>query len=247
MFKSTHPFLLGVTALLCAAAVAPLALAAPDAPDAPAATVKSKPSKLIVKLRPKKITVIAKRRMDRAAPLGIKAVVIDEPNLQDGTISVVTERNEFATIATGMGTRFARGYQLAGLNNIHTGYTVRCLGAWDQDGFQYQATSVALGNSVRDTDVIARINAACQNIGKARKGGGFGQSLVTMIPPTALPKAVNIYTGESEPLAPSPIPASLVPTQTPPAPVSPATIPPQPGQLPASPQTVPALPTVPIP
>ncbi|MBC8142729.1 MAG: hypothetical protein H7Y38_14985 [Armatimonadetes bacterium] len=250
---TTRPFLVG--AILCAVAhlIPTSANAAPDAtrpvpdPNVPKpVTVKTKknsPRNTVVILKPRK-------RMDIARPMGVKAVVIDEPNLQTGTVSVVTDKNEFATISTGMGTRIARGSGLASLGNVHVGYTLRCYGAWDQDGFQYQASRIALGNSVSETTLISRINAACENIGKARKGGGFGQANVAMSSQTALPKALGIATGAT-PV--TPVPAELVPGNTNPAmpapvpgtapapvPVDPATVPP------TTPNTVPVVPNAPV-
>lgn len=244
-------------AILCAlCAFVPAANAAPDVtrvtPDAPKpVTVR------IRKSAPRKTVVILKsrKRMDVARPTGVKAVVIDEPNLQTGTVTVVTDKNEFATISTGMGTRIARGSGLASLANVHVGYTLRCYGAWDQDGFQYQATRIALGSNVSETTLIARINAACENIGKARKGGGFGQANVAMAAQSALPKAVGIATGTT-PV--TPIPAELVPGQPNPAtpapvpgtapavvPVDPATVPPTTAP-PATPNPAPVVPNAPV-
>lgn len=258
-------FLVGATAVAVGATATLTAFSAPK-PDAPQvmvvkpAVAKQKPVTITVKTQKgtKRTTVIFKRA-DRAQPTGLKVIVIDEPNLQDGTISVVTEKDEFATIATGMGTKIARGYQLAGLSNIHPGYTLRCQGAWDQDGFQYQANSIALGETKKETDVIARVNAACENIGKARKGGGFGKSLVAMLPTSPTSQGVSIggrpYVTPS-PASTAPIPADLLapqgnaptapstatPAPTPVAPVNPALLP---GSAPATP--APATPaTVPV-
>jgi len=242
-----------IQTLLAGAIVCALATtvhAAPDVTPAPA------PKPVTVKIRksaPRKTMVILKprKRMDIARPMGVKAVVIDEPNLQTGTVSVVTDKNEFATISTGMGTRIARGSGLASLGNVHVGYTLRCYGAWDQDGFQYQASRISLGDNVSETTLIGRINAACQNIGKARKGGGFGQANVAMAAQTALPKAIGIEAGRT-PDAVTPVPADLVPGQAkptmpapvPPAtPIDPATVPTVP---PATPNTVPTVPNAPV-
>ncbi|MBC8137895.1 MAG: hypothetical protein H8F28_18605 [Fibrella sp.] len=230
----------------------------PDAPNVTATVAKPKPVMVVKPKKATRKTTVIIRRADRAEPIGLKVVVIDEPNLQEGTISVVTEKDEFATIATGMGTRIARGYQLAGLNNIHAGYTLRCQGAWDQDGFQYQASRISLGETKRDTDVIARVNAACENIGKARKGGGFGKSLVAMIPRSPTSQGVSVggqpYSAPSSAVT-APIPADLVapqggnnapetPPATPASPVDPALLPaPTPAQpTPAAPQTIPPMP-----
>lgn len=230
----TKTALLGLT--VCALATTAFAAPKPDVTPAPA---KPQAVKVMLKSAPKKTMVLVKRRRaDVSRPVGVKAVVIDEPNLQTGTVSVVTEKNEFATISTGMGTRIGRGESLAALGNIHVGYTLRCYGAWDQDGFQYQATRITLGDSVSDTTLIGRVNAACENIAKARKGGGFGQATVAIASQTGIPKAIGIETGTTPPA--EPIPADLVPGQTPPAkpaPLAPAT--------PVDPTTVPAVPTVP--
>lgn len=241
-------FLVGATVVAISASASLTAFAAPE-PDAPEITVP-KPKPIAVKVQPKKAvkrTRVIIKRADRAQPTGLKVIVIDEPNVQDGTISVVTEKDEFATIATGMGTRIARGYQLANLGNIHPGYVLRCQGAWDQDGFQYQANRIALGETKRDTDVIARVNAACENIGKARKGGGFGKSLVAMLPPRPTSQGISIGGRPfTTPTSGSPIPADLVAPQNN-APVAPAPATPvSPALVPAPAPATPA-PAVPAP
>jgi hypothetical protein len=248
------PSLIGATAIAVGAGATLTAFSAPK-PDAPVVTVP-KPRSITVKVQPKravKRTTVIFKRADRAQPTGLKVIVIDEPNVQDGTISVVTEKDEFATIATGMGTRIARGYQPAGLSNIHPGYVLRCQGAWDQDGFQYQARSISLGETKRDTDVIARVNAACENIGKARKGGGFGKSLVAMIPPTPTSQGISI--GGRSYATPSPAPGAAVPedliasqngapaTPAVTQPVSPALVPASSPVAPTTPAPAPAAPT----
>ena len=246
MSHTRKTFLISLTVAVIGVSATLTAFSAPK-PDAPEIVAKPKTANISAKLKAKsKYTRIVIGHAKKAMPTGLKAVVIDEPNSQDGTISVVTENKEFATINTTMGTRFARGYQLAGLRNIHPGYTVRCQGAWDRDGFQYQASSVALGNSVSDTDVVNWVNSACKNIGKARKGGGFGKSLVAMVPPTALPKAISIGDRKSPAPAatPAPIPASLIPNQAPTAPMPSTPNPNTPAPMtPIDPQLLP--PTVP--
>lgn len=244
----TRTFLAGAT--VCALVLSALTAPANAAPDVTRPAPAPKPVTVkIKKATPRKTVVILKgrKRMDIARPQGVKAVVIDEPNLQAGTVSVVTDKNEFATISTGMGTRIARGYGLASLGNVHVGYTVRCYGAWDQDGFQYQASRITLGDNVSETTLVGRINAACQNIGKARKGGGFGQANVAMAAQTALPKAIGIEAGRMSG-AVTPVPAELVSGQA--NPTMPGTAPtpaPVPTVPPATtPNTVPAVPNTPV-
>ncbi len=251
MSNTLRSFLIGATALAAFGSTATLTAFSATTLDATPAPVKvtaavpqkAKPVTVTVKPKPAtKRTVVRIRHADRAVPTGMKVIVIDEPDVQNGTISVVTEKDEFATIATGMGTRIARGFQLASLSNIHPGYILRCQGAWDQDGFQYQATRIALGETKKDTDVIARVNAACENIGKARKGGGFGQSLVAMTPrtPTSQAVSVNMRSVVTTPPAAAPVPENLIPQNgaPTPAPVDPATLPPAPNA---------PLPTDPVP
>ncbi|MBC7806498.1 MAG: hypothetical protein H7145_10145 [Akkermansiaceae bacterium] len=237
MSNTLKSFLIGATAVAAFGATGTLTAFSAPQPDAPQATV-AKPKPVMLTVKPKaatKKTRVIIKRADRALPVGMKVVVIDEPDLREGTISVVTEKNEFATIATGMGTRIARGYQLAGLSNIHAGYTLRCQGAWDQDGFQYQATRISLGETKRDTDVIARINAACENISKARKGGGFGKSLVAMIPPSPTSQGVSV--GGKPYTKPAPIPTDLVTPQNGTTP----TVPPAPAAMPVDPSLLPPV------
>ena len=252
----TIKFILAALAAVSVGVTAPLIASPASSPDSPQVARPQRtrltvtPAKKLPKRHPKHGRN-AQNKPKPAAPVSMKAVVIDEPNTQEGTISVVTEANEFATVVAGMGTRIARGYQLTSLGNIHAGYTLRCTGGWDRDGFQYQANRIALGGTVKDTDVIARVNAACQNIGKARKGGGFGQSLVATVPPSAAPNGNSIG---GKPFAPpSPIPTGLIPEQTPTGAQAPAAQPTAPvtapGMVPAlpgtAPQTVPATPTNP--
>lgn len=228
----TPPNLAALLALALAAGVTPLAFSAPN----PDADVPPKPVRVPihavrkVRMAPSATKRgVALRKAKSAAPSGVLGVVIDEPNTADGTLSVVTERDEFATIVAGAGTRITRGYALAGLRNIHTGYTVRCTGAWDRDGFQYQASRIALGGTLGEVAVVDRVNAACRHIESARRGGGFGQALVAMVPPSGLPKAVSIggqpYPTPSPSVAP--IPASDIPVQgaQPAPPMNPAPVP----------------------
>jgi len=258
------PFLVSAVALMAGAIFTAVAFSAPR-PDAPEivpakkaavkkAAVKSGKGKMVngkLVMGTHQTVVVIRGKPKMTTPTGLMAYVIDEPNVNDGTVSVITEKNEFATIATGPGTRIARGYQLASISNLHPSYAIRCQGKWDQDGYQYHAASIAMGASVSDTDLTKKIAEACKNIKTARRSGGFGQSTVAMIPTAGLPKAVSVG---GHP-APTPTPDATspntdVPKVTPPAnpgkplPIDPSMLP-KPVN-PAPPPAAPTLPTTPI-
>lgn len=225
MFNTLRSFLAGATVVSAVALTATVPAFSAPKPDAPEIAV-ARPKSVVIRAQAKKTakrTRVIVRRAERPAPAGLQAVAIDEPDPQTGTISVVTEKNEFATIATGAGTRFARGNQAASLGNIHTGTVLRCQGGWDRDGFQYVATRVSLGGMKKDTDVIARVNAACENIATARKGGGYGKSLVAMVPPASAPRAVSLDRQSAQAAAPVAVPVDdTTPRKAPELPYIPA-------------------------